>query len=71
MSAPDLKKMIDSMKSAEDGAITTIAAALVETTVAVGKVSIMPSSAMPLTGVLIHVHPKVYERLQQWKGEKP
>lgn len=69
MSPTDLEAMIRDMKATERDAIETVALAVVEAVKAVGAVSIMPSPAMPLTGLLLHVHPKIYDRLQSMKLE--
>lgn len=69
MSPTDLEAMIRDMKATESDAIETVALAVIDAVKAAGAVSIMPSPAMPLTGLLLQVHPKVYDRLQKMKLE--
>ena len=69
MNSSELEKIIRTMNASERDAIEVAAQAVLLAVKAVGAISIMPSPAMPLTGVLMHVHPKVYDRLQKMKLE--
>lgn len=62
----DLEDVIRAMK---EDTVQITAEAVVAAVKAVGAMSIMPSPAMPMTGLLLHVHPKVYDRLQKLKLE--
>jgi len=70
MNSTDLEAMIRTMNASERDAIEVAAQSVLAAVKAVGAISIMPSSAMPLTGVLMHIHPKVYDRLQKMKLEE-
>lgn len=67
----DLEDVIRTMKASERDTVQITAEAVVAAVKAVGAMSIMPSPAMPMTGLLLHVHPKVYDRLQELKLEAP
>ncbi len=67
----DLEEMIRTMKASENDAIHTTALAVLDAVKAVGAVSLMPSPAMPLTGILMNVHPKVYDRVRALAKEGP
>ncbi len=69
MSKTDLEEMIRNINAAESDTIEATAIAVLEAIKAAGAISIMPSPAMPLTGLLMHVHPKVYDRLHKMKLE--
>lgn len=67
----DLEEMIRTVKASESDAIETAALAVLDAVKAAGAVSLMPSPAMPLTGILMHVHPKVYDRVRALTKEGP
>ncbi|PWE52005.1 hypothetical protein DEM27_33395, partial [Metarhizobium album] len=69
MNSTDLENMIRTMNASERDAIEVAAQSVLDAVKAVGAISIMPSPSMPLTGVLMHIHPKVYDRLQKMKLE--
>lgn len=69
MNSSELENLIRTMNASERDAIEISAQSVLAAVKAVGAISIMPSPAMPLTGVLMHVHPKVYDRLQKMKLE--
>jgi hypothetical protein len=69
MTKSELEEMIRTMNASERDAIQIAAQSVLAAVKAVGAISIMPSPAMPLTGLLMHVHPKVYDRLQKMKLE--
>lgn len=69
MNTSDLENIIRTVNASEREAVEIAAEAVLAAVKAIGAVSIMPSPAMPLTGLLLHVHPKVYDRLQKMKLE--
>ena len=69
MTKSELEEMIRTMNASERDAIEVVSQSVLDAVKAVGAISIMPSPAMPLTGLLMHVHPKVYDRLQKMKLE--
>lgn len=67
----DLEEMIRAVKASESDLIETAAIAVLDAVKAAGAVSLMPSPAMPLTGILMHVNPKVYDRVRALTKEGP
>ncbi len=65
MKASELEEMVTKLRVSERDAIEETAQAAINAVRSFGNLSIMANGALPLTGRLLYVHPKVYERVRE------
>lgn len=61
----DFKEAIRRVQVAEREAVEETAKRVLEAVKGAGVVSLMPNGALPLTGLLLAIHPDVYDRVRQ------
>ncbi|MFN7124639.1 MAG: hypothetical protein ACK4M8_02070 [Allorhizobium sp.] len=68
MSNPDKVDLLEVMQTAiesENDLVEAASIAVLACIQAAGPISLMPNDAIPTTGLLLYVHPKVYKRVRQ------